>query len=973
MKYVLANFSQGNAPFILCGHLAKQIHESSSQEIGVIFPLVYGERQKRILREELGDYYKYVFFDKKFGEILKTILYSGENFENHLKRYVEKYEELQKKINEHLKYEIKAENFNGEEVLIPVSNIICEVSRNPYFNTPIQPSFYTGFAFYSEILEKSKKIKEIRINTTLLSKASRIFKKIENSKTLCFIQTPNSFSYDNKIKPRDNEIIVPPFYKFNNTLNVKEKISEEGAYVTISGIPGLENFYEVVKKLNLKLYSSKEIKNTTSQIENPEVLKNKNILFHFCRAGWGSIAKSIITEKPILTLPYQKGDDPEIFFNNKTLSNLNLALFFNENCEVKELLNYRNQIIENYKKLKVQLKKNFGTLNAFKYAYKYICSYLSNQEYIKLKNKNFQFKNVKKEVKMSKVLDYISCRKHTPIIDVMKIINRAPHHDAPTGICLITEEDGTLQGIVTDGDIRRAILGYVPLSYPVEKIMTRNPITVPSNISYNEMVKIVRKRITQYQEHNRIPNNKINHIITVDENGKVKKILSFFDLFRRSEVRTREVCIIGLGYVGLTLALTLAEKNFHVVGVDLNDSIINSLKQKKSHIHEKGINKLLEEHINKNFMVYNKIPDSKQSIYVICVGTPVNKGKLDYTALKNSLISVGKVLKQDDLVILRSTVSVGTSRNKAIPWLEESSGLKVGTDFFLSFAPERTVEGNALNELKTLPQIIGGFDETSVDLSTSFFKSITNQIITVDSLEEAEIVKLINNTYRDVTFAFSNELAIICDKFNINAARVIRAANNGYPRGNIPLPSPGVGGTCLKKDSYIFCESASKKGYNPKMAFLGRKINEKMIHHVVGKINDFFEKKGKKISDSKIFVLGFAFKGVPETSDIRDSTTLDVIKLLKEKSAEIYGYDPVVPVEEIKKLNVKACSLEEGFKNADCVLIMNNHPFYVEKNINNLVNNMNPDGLFFDTWNLFDDANFKNKINYSTLGITVKK
>ncbi len=987
MKYILTNFAYGNAPFILCGHLAKKVIELSKQDLGIIFPLVYGEKQKKILQEELGDFTKNVFFDKRFGEILSSIFYSGNDFEEHLKEFVESHELKQKELKAHFEKEIELEDFEGNKKLISTSEIICEISRNPQIKTPVKPSFYTNFAFYSEILGESKNNSEININEEFLMKSAEIFKEIENSQSLCFIQQPNSFSYRKQSVEKSNKIEVPPFYELDKTTDVN---IEKGIYATITGIPGLEAFYEAVTKSGLKVYSSKKVENVDSEVKLPNVLQNDNILFHFCRSGWGSVAKSIIAEKPIITLPYQKGDDPEIYFNNKTLKELELAIFLDADFDTSKLFFQGEKIKKNYLALKNELKNNFGTTDAFGYTAEQILKHLSNkdQEIFRteadaevskssntqtLKNTKMTFDN-KKDDSMTDVIDHIKCTKDTSIIEVMKLINEAPKKGAPPGLCLVTNEEDVLEGIVTDGDIRRAILNYVPLSYPVEKIMTVSPITVPHKTPYLEMLQIVRNKIKDYQKKNRIPNSQIQRIIAVNEKNQVKEVLNFYDLFRLTETRMRSVCIIGLGYVGLTLGLTLADEGFHVAGIDLNKGVINLLKQKKSHVHEKGILSLLEKHSDKNFFVYEKIPDNYQDTYVVCVGTPVKEGKLNNQFLKNALNEVGKVLKKDDLVVLRSTVSVGTCRELVIPALEETSKLTAGTDFFLAFTPERTIEGDALKELRTLPQIVGGLDQRSVDLASNFFRALTHQIITVNSLEEAEMVKLINNTFRDVTFAYSNELALICDGFNINSFEVIRAANEGYPRGKVPYPSPGVGGTCLKKDPHIFCESAKKVGFSPQLVSFGREINEKMINYVVDKINQHFTLKGKNFSEGKIFIMGFAFKGQPETTDIRDSTTLDVVSLLSQHTKNIYGYDPIVPKETIEQLNVKFVNPEEGFKDADCVLIMNNHPAYSNLEIHNLTKLMKPNGLFFDTWNIFSHKTFSEaNIDYSTLGFNNKK
>ncbi|MBO06626.1 MAG: hypothetical protein CMI58_06295, partial [Parcubacteria group bacterium] len=325
----------------------------------------------------------------------------------------------------------------------------------------------------------------------------------------------------------------------------------------------------------------------------------------------------------------------------------------------------------------------------------------------------------------------------------------------------------------------------------------------------------------------------------------------------------------------------------------------------------------------------------------------------DIENIKKATIQIGKVLKNKDMVILRSTVPVGTTRDIILPILEKESNLKGGEAFYLAFAPERTVQGKALEELRSLPQIIGGLNKRSLDVASSFFSNLNTTIARMSSLEAAEMVKLVNNAYRDVTFAFANELAITCDHWGIDPVNVINAANQGYPRNNIPVPSPGVGGPCLKKDPYIYIESVNDLSFKGGLSLCSRKINDYMPLFVFNKI-DLFIKQNKRDQDIKIFVVGFAFKGEPETSDIRDSTTVDLVAIMKNNTAwHIFGYDPVVDKDRIGRLGIAGCSIREGFKGADCVLIMNNHRSYIDVDILGLLELVNRPALFLDAWSLF--------------------
>lgn len=435
---------------------------------------------------------------------------------------------------------------------------------------------------------------------------------------------------------------------------------------------------------------------------------------------------------------------------------------------------------------------------------------------------------------------------------------------------------------------------------------------------------------------------------------------------------SKRVCVIGMGYVGLTLALTFSDLGFKVVGIEKREKAVNGLNSGKPHFYEAGLEEILRRELGKGFKFFTDLDRSLGDIYIVAVGTPVDFGKKpDFTSLEIISQKIGKVLKKGDLIILRSTVSPGTTRNFVIPILEKESGLAAGDDFYVSFAPERTIEGRALEELRTLPQVIGGINSESALYAADLFRTLVPQIIMVHSLEAAEMVKLANNLCRDVNFAFANELALICDKFNLDATEVINAANFGYPRDRIALPSPGVGGYCLTKDPYILADAAEKNGYTPKLLTLAREINEYMPHYVAGQVEKFLNIHNKKISEAKFYIMGFAFKGKPDTSDIRFSPAVNVLDILKNKGAKIlHGHDPVVPKEIVAELGVAFSNIDDGFRDADCVLIMNNHPFFSSLDILALLEKAKKPVLFFDSWKLFPSEKISKAegVKYSNLG-----
>lgn len=557
---------------------------------------------------------------------------------------------------------------------------------------------------------------------------------------------------------------------------------------------------------------------------------------------------------------------------------------------------------------------------------------------------------------MNKKIESIMISSKYTIRETMKIITGAASRGAPTGIALVVNNNKKLLGIVTDGDIRRALVNDVDIDSAVENIMINDPITVPKDLSETKMIELVTKKV---ETSGRIRDVKVDQVIIVDKDGRVDDVLNFFELWKGSDVKNKTVCVIGLGFVGLTLSIVLADAGFKVIGYDINKEVVNHINTGRPHFYEKGLPSLLKFHVARgNLRADSDLTEGKADIYILSVSTPIGKNrKPNLDLLRKATRKVGKVLKKRDTVILRSTVPVGTTRNLVLPILEEASGLKADEDFYLSFAPERTVEGNALEELRSIPQVMGGLNKRSLDESVNFFSYFNNTVVRVPSLEAAEMVKLINNSFRDLSFGFANELALICDRWGLDAVNIVKAANEGYPRNPIPVPSPGVGGVCLKKDPYLYAHSAEKVEHKAEISLMSRKINEYMPMFIVRKVESFMKRYKNNANDVKVFIIGFAFKGEPETSDTRGSTAIDLVNLIKDKTTwRLTGYDPVVSKEVIESNGVAGASLREGFKGADCVLIMNNHRSYLDMDILGLTNLMSKPALLFDCWHLFPCA-----------------
>jgi len=523
------------------------------------------------------------------------------------------------------------------------------------------------------------------------------------------------------------------------------------------------------------------------------------------------------------------------------------------------------------------------------------------------------------------------------------------------------DETGVLKGLLTEGDILRAFNNGAKITDPAFSYLNKTPIAVSDSVSICDAKKKLGSRIQVLPR--------------IDSAGRLLEIIDMgTNEYGFLKIKSKTVTILGLGYVGLTMGLVLADTGFQVKGFDINLKLLKTLRSKKKPFFENGIEDFIEEHIGKRLRLVDDVSNAKADIYVITVGTPVDKQKHKpkLEAIRKAAKAIGSMLSRDNLVILRSTVMVGTTRDIVIPELEQESGLKAGEDFFVAFCPERTAEGRALTELRQLPQIVGGLDEKSTELATRLFNEYTPTVVRTESIEAAELCKLIDNCYRDVRFAFANQVAEIAERVGVNIHNIINAVNLNYARNSIPKPSPGVAGPCLIKDPYILGNVFEKFGMQANLLMAAREINEQGAVSPVLKVDNMLKKYSKTLKNARVFVVGFAFKGDPETSDLRDSTTLIFLDTLKEYTNNIVAYDPVAFSNELKALNVEVVSEpDEGFNQADAVFILNNHASYRKWNVDEMLKKMNHISVFYDGWNLFSDRNIEshNGIVYMSIGV----
>jgi UDP-N-acetyl-D-mannosaminuronic acid dehydrogenase len=427
-----------------------------------------------------------------------------------------------------------------------------------------------------------------------------------------------------------------------------------------------------------------------------------------------------------------------------------------------------------------------------------------------------------------------------------------------------------------------------------------------------------------------------------------------------------KICVVGTGHIGLPLAAVLADTGFQVTGYDTNDDFISRVNTSgRVDFREEGLEELLRAHLHKG-LTLTSTPPANQDIYVITVGTPLESGT-DRPNLDRIRVAVQRIAAgfgPDPLVVLRSTVSIGTTRSIVLPEIRRHRDR-----FGLAFCPERTIEGKAIPEMRSLPQIIGGLDDQSVERAERLFRLITPKIVRVSSLEAAEMIKLINNTYRDLTFAFANEVALIAERMGLSAGEMIHAANVDYPRSNVARPG-FVGGPCLEKDALILIDSLHQIDFRPRVIEEARRINQALPDHVADRILAEIRRGRSGGGPARVLVTGFAFKGRPATEDVRGSAAIPLMTRLQAAGVEVWGHDFVTSDKVIAELGARACTLEEGFEGADGAIIMNNHVGYLTAGVPALARRLKRPAFVFDSWSLFEAHQFESVagVRYAALG-----
>lgn len=416
--------------------------------------------------------------------------------------------------------------------------------------------------------------------------------------------------------------------------------------------------------------------------------------------------------------------------------------------------------------------------------------------------------------------------------------------------------------------------------------------------------------------------------------------------------RIMKLTVLGLGYIGLPTAVMFAKHGVQVHGVDVNQSVVEMLNRKELHIEEPGLPEMLSEVIDEGSLTVSTEPKEADA-FIIAVPTPINADKtanLDYVRSATEMIV--PFIKEGDLVILESTVPPKTIDNVMMPVLEKT-GLKFGEQLFISHSPERVLPGKLFEELVSNDRIVGGINEESSAKTVKLYKQFVKGTIHTTDSTTAEMVKLMENTYRDINIAYANELARIAENLDFNVWEAIDLANC-HPRVNIHKPGPGVGGHCIAVDPYFIIEQAPEEA---KLINLARSINTSTPEDIVSLVQNNME----DIKNPTISVFGLAFKG--NIDDMRESPSHEIIDSLIQKGYHVNIYDPYVKVPYDNKVE----DVSESLTNSDLILILTDHNVYKEIDYKNMKDLMRSPRII-DTRNLLDGTEMTN-IGYDFMSI----
>src|SRR2546421_1474144 len=417
------------------------------------------------------------------------------------------------------------------------------------------------------------------------------------------------------------------------------------------------------------------------------------------------------------------------------------------------------------------------------------------------------------------------------------------------------------------------------------------------------------------------------------ENDVTTRTDAYIELEAKIKTKTARFGVIGLGYVGLPLGLTLSDAGFDVTGIDIDTRRVESIVAGRSYITDIGDQELQKAISEKRFRATTDLSQIRNLDAIsICVPTPLRKTKdPDMSYVISAADAIARELRPGQLVILESTTYPGTTEELVLPALE-ARGLKVGEEFFLAYSPERVDPGNPNFSTKDIPKVIGGVTPRCAQLAALLYGSAMKTIVPVSSTQVAEMVKLLENTFRSVNIALVNEIALMCAHMKIDVWEVIKAASS-KPFGFMPFyPGPGLGGHCIPIDP-LYLEWKSKiDGFESRFIGLADKINSGMPRHVVTRAMELLNEHGKAMRGSRVHILGVPYK--KDISDSRESPALEVIKILMALGARVTYSDPFVPSLSIEGKGMGAIHPSpEVLASCDMAIVITNHTAFDYKEI----------------------------------------
>ena len=400
------------------------------------------------------------------------------------------------------------------------------------------------------------------------------------------------------------------------------------------------------------------------------------------------------------------------------------------------------------------------------------------------------------------------------------------------------------------------------------------------------------------------------------------------ELIARIKDKSAIVAVIGLGYVGLPLAVEKAKAGYKTMGFDIQESKVNMVNEGRNYIGDvvdKELKDLVKNGILSATSDFSIVKDA--DFIAICVPTPLDQYQQpDISYVKNSAIDISKYLKKSSIVVLESTTYPGTTEELLLPILEKGSGMKCGKDFFLAYSPERVDPGNKLYKTKNTPKVVGGVGKDSTEIAAAMYNSVLeNCVHEVSSPKVAEMEKILENTYRNINIALANEMAIICDKMGISVWEVIDAAKTKPYGFQAFYPGPGVGGHCIPLDPYYLAWKTREYDYHTKLIETSGIINDSMPDYVVERASKILNRFKKPLNGSKILILGVAYK--QDIDDIRHSPALKVIEGFEREGSIVEYYDPYVKRYDYRgRVNTSIKELtEQELQSVDLVVITTAH------------------------------------------------